>query len=178
MKKNSLPDKAYQYAIDCHKSTNHLYDSYLPYEFHLRMVVNVANNFLHLVPSEKREIVMAACWAHDLIEDCRQNYNDVKEILGEEVAEIVYAVTNEKGKNRTERANQKYYDGIKANHLAIFVKLCDKIANVQYSIMNQSHNKLKIYESEHENFYHNLYHPDFQVMFEYLERLFKQKSIF
>ena len=25
-----------------HKDTNHMYDTYLPYEFHLRMVKNVA----------------------------------------------------------------------------------------------------------------------------------------
>lgn len=172
-----ISENAYQYAITCHRGTNHLYDEFLPYEFHLRMVVNVAKNFLHFIPSEKQEIVLAACWTHDVIEDCRQTYGDVKEALGEEVAEIVYAVSNEKGKNRQERANEKYYDGIKANKLAVFVKLCDKIANIQYSTMNQS-KMLEVYEKEHSNFYNKLYFPEYQELFDYLDKILHKKSIF
>jgi (p)ppGpp synthase/HD superfamily hydrolase len=141
------------------------------------MVVNVAKNFLYLIPTEKQEIVLAACWMHDVIEDCRQTYSDVKEVLNEEVAEIVYAVSNEKGKNRKERANEKYYEGIKANSLAVFVKLCDKIANIQYSTINQS-KMLEVYEKEHPYFYQKLYVSEYQQMFEYLEKLLNKKSIF
>jgi ATP phosphoribosyltransferase regulatory subunit HisZ len=53
---------------------------------------------------------------HDSIEDARLTYNDVlsiaKEYMTEGYAkastEIVYALTNEKGRNRKERANEKY----------------------------------------------------------------------
>ena len=41
---------------------------------------------------------MLACWGHDLIEDTRVSYNDVKGQLGEEAADIIYALTNEKVK--------------------------------------------------------------------------------
>lgn len=51
----------------------------------------------------------------------------------EDVADIVYAVTNEKGKNRSERANEKYYQGIRENKLAVIVKICDRLANALYS---------------------------------------------
>lgn len=100
-------DKQIQWCIDQHKNTNHFYDTYLPYEFHLRMVVQVADQFIGL-PENHWSDLKLACWGHDLIEDTRVSYNDCVLELGRYVAEIIYAVTNEKGRNRTDRANDKY----------------------------------------------------------------------
>lgn len=128
---------AMEWAIEQHAKTNHQYNGQ-PYSTHLKAVVDTAIEYLHLMPEEAHETVLSACWAHDTIEDCRVTYNDVKEALGEQVAEIVYALTNEKGKNRKQRANDKYYRGIRNTPYATFVKLCDRIANFEYSINTQS----------------------------------------
>ncbi len=129
----SIIEKAREYAIQCHTSTNHFYDKIHPYSFHLKMVVSAAEKFIHLIPEHEKENVIAACWLHDVIEDCRQTYNDVKNHTNEKVADLVYALTNEKGRNREERANAKYYKGIQQIPYAPFIKLCDRIANFQYS---------------------------------------------
>ena len=122
-----------RYAIKCHNDTNHLYDT-LPYVFHLSSVVELAEKYIYLIPKKDKDLVIAACWCHDLIEDTRQTWNDViKETGSIEVAEIVYALTNEKGKTRKDRANDKYYKGIKDTRYATFVKLCDRLANTKYS---------------------------------------------
>ena len=79
------------------------------------------------------------------IEDARQTYNDVKRIakrwMDDEQAlmatELVYALTNEKGRTRAERANEKYYQGIRETAYAPFVKLADRLANITHSF---SHN--------------------------------------
>lgn len=139
------------WIIERHSSTNHMYDSYIPYRFHLQMVVEAFKKFKYLIPEKDWEDIELACWAHDTIEDTRSSYNDVKEILGERVADIVYALTNEKGKNRKERANEKYYEGIVNTPGATFVKLCDRIANVQYSIVTGSR-MFEMYKKENENF--------------------------
>ena len=144
------------WVLEQHSSTNHMYDKYIPYEFHLRMVVNVYERFKHLLSNHHGIInnqanVYLACWAHDTIEDTRVSYNDVKENLNESVADIVYAVTNEKGKNRKERANDKYYEGIRNTPGAVFVKLCDRIANLQYSKMTGSR-MFEMYKKENNNF--------------------------
>jgi (p)ppGpp synthase/HD superfamily hydrolase len=69
------------------------------------MAFEFACKFVHLLPDDKTiSEVLAAVWTHDVIEDCRQSYSDVKKALGESVAEIVYALTNEKGKN-TKKTN-------------------------------------------------------------------------
>ncbi|MEK6884240.1 MAG: phosphohydrolase, partial [Nanoarchaeota archaeon] len=67
------------------------------------------------------------------------------------VADIVYAVSNEKGKNRKQRANDKYYEGIRRTPFATFVKLCDRLANVTYSLDTNS-KMFSVYQQEHDDF--------------------------
>jgi (p)ppGpp synthase/HD superfamily hydrolase len=182
------------WCIEQHLKTNHQYDRYLPYEFHLRMVVQVCKDFKHLLPEmlltredscyhnsfetidETQTAIELACFGHDLIEDTRVSYNDVKSKLGYNVAEIVYAVTNEKGKTRSQRANDKYYEGIRNTPGAVFVKLCDRIANVQYGKMTKSR-MFEMYKKENEHFIKMLgRHTDnkeLEPMFEYLDKLFE-----
>lgn len=163
-------DQARKYAIKCHRDASHLYDG-LPYWNHLYAVVGVAERFGHLIPQESWETVISSCWCHDVIEDTRQTYNDVKAATNEQVAEIVYALTNEKGKNRKERANAKYYFGIKTTPFATFVKMCDRIANVEYSIQTGSR-MYEVYQKERE-FAATLYDRHYLEMFEHLQDLLK-----
>lgn len=139
------------YAIECHRSTNHKYDKNKPYEVHLQMVYDTAVKFISLIPKEAQEMVLDACWVHDVIEDCRQTYNDVKSNTSEGIAELAYALTNEKGKNRKERGNHKYYYDMRQVPYACFVKLCDRIANYKYSYKNGSR-MAGMYEKEQEHF--------------------------
>lgn len=134
-------------------------------------------NFLDSTESSQLLVDYITCFyaslLHDSIEDARLTYNDVNNIVSEynsfvisvlgskqysiltikseNVADIVYAVTNEKGKNRSERANDKYYQGIRDNKLAVIVKICDRLANAFYSKMMNSR-MLDVYKKEHEHF--------------------------
>jgi hypothetical protein len=82
-----------------------------------------------------------AAYYHDSIEDARLTYNDVTKIakgfMDESqaymAAEIVYALTNDKGRTRAERAGEKYYQGIRETPYAPFIKLADRLANISYS---------------------------------------------
>ena len=165
-----------KWIFEQHSSTNHMYDNYINYEFHLRMVHNVASRFSYLLDDHTdyftgkeryrfsgkeeefvtlRTACLIASFGHDLIEDTRVSYNDVKNHLGQEAADIIYACSNEKGKNRKERANDKYYQGIRETPGAVFVKLCDRIANVQYSKMTGSR-MFEMYKNENKNFLEKL----------------------
>jgi (p)ppGpp synthase/HD superfamily hydrolase len=144
------------------------------------MVANVYKDFKHLLePNHDHlvEICELASWGHDLIEDCRVSYGDVKKVLGEMAANIIYAVSNEKGKNRKERANEKYYESIRNTEGAVFIKLCDRIANVQYSKMTKSR-MFEMYKEENENFMLSLGWSGsptakYEPMFQYLMNLFE-----
>lgn len=148
------------WCIKAHADTNHMYDEYLPYEFHLRMTIQAAKDFIYLVPDVmSRGLHIDACAGHDLDEDARKNYNDYfKELKthypesdAKRVAEMIFAVSNERGRNRAERANAHYYEKIRDTPGARFVKLCDKIANVRYSVMTKS-GKLQMHKEEHTHF--------------------------
>lgn len=142
--------RAMIFAIEAHNSTNHNYDG-KPYYVHLAIVNDIAKEFIDIIPDQCQDEVLAACWLHDTIEDCRLTYNDIKKEFGETVAEIVFAVSNDKGKNRKERAGSKYYDGIKRTAWATFVKLCDRLANIRYSYESKSR-MLDVYSKEHFEF--------------------------
>ena len=168
-----------EWCIAKHAQTNHMYDEYLPYEFHLRMVAKVGDQFAHLLPSHIKAHVLRSLWGHDLIEDARVNYNECAKHLGRKVADLIYAVTNEKGHNRGERACAAYYKGIRDEEGADFVKLCDRIANVQYSKLTQSR-MFEMYKAENKHFTEKLGYFDgqgsgmhiYHSMFKYLEDLF------
>lgn len=169
---NNLVQKAKQYATTCHQMVCHLYDNQ-PYTVHLEMVYEYGEKFAYLLSKEDVEIVLAACWAHDVIEDTRQTYNDVKYVLNEKVADIVYALSNEKGKTRAERANQKYYDGIVEDLKNVFTKICDRLANAKYSKEHGS-TMFQAYKKEHKKFKAHFieFEKDLRPMFEELDVLF------
>ena len=116
-------------------------------------------------------ILYASAFLHDTIEDARMTYNDVVKFLKEfkgggfvlpegvrqhledQVPEIVYALTNEKGRNRGERANDLYYQGIRQTKFASFIKICDRLANIQYTMMFVFANRmLDVYRREYPEF--------------------------
>lgn len=163
--------KTIKYATNRHQKVNHKYGD-KDYTFHLNMVYEVAQKFIYLVDEEEHENVFCGCWVHDIIEDARETYNDVLEHTNKTVAELAYALTNEKGKTRSERANDKYYQGICKIPNATFIKLCDRIANVTNS-KAQGSSMLGKYAKENPHFIKKLYKPELQVMVDHLESLLK-----
>lgn len=165
-----------EFALHAHASTNHMYDIYLPYEFHLRMVVQNAEKFIHLIEADRSDII-SACWLHDTIEDCRVNFGQIQRITNVHVAEMVRACTNDaRGRNRYERMSEACYSDLRTIHGATFVKLCDRIANVQYSKMTGS-NMFDMYSQEHKHFTDMLRHntpagDTLEPMWQYLDSLF------
>ncbi len=176
-------EKCKQYAIAQHKRVNQLYDG-KPYSFHLNMAVNFGYMFLDLVniPIMHRHYVIGGLWNHDTIEDTGITFNDLIKATNIKVAEIAYALTNEKGRNREERANSKYYRGIRKTEYATFGKLCDRMANVQHSI-NAKHSykgegMFAKYKKEHPNFIWKLIKPEWYEIHQHVLRLFMGSKLY
>jgi (p)ppGpp synthase/HD superfamily hydrolase len=166
----SLPVKARKFAEQAHGAINHRYGD-KPYTYHLEMVYGFTVKYSHLLTPEEVVLAQAGAWVHDVIEDAHKSYNDVKKELGKEVAEIAFALTNEKGRTRKERANGKYYKGIRENRVATFVKICDRLANVKHSCETSSEMK-KCYKKEFQLFQSKLRtNEDFDPMWSELEIL-------
>lgn len=168
-----IVDTAKKYAIQCHEKTNHLYDN-KPYELHLNMVFYYADKYSYLLKRDEYVIAIASAFAHDVIEDTRETYNDVKKVLGETIADVVYALTNEKGKTRDERANENYYKGIRNCDIATYVKICDRLANVTYSSQNKQSGMFKKYKKEHPEFCEKIFKHRFLKMIVDLDSKMKE----
>ena len=148
-------------AHELHASVNQTYGGDKPYGVHLDMVAEsvYACAFLVCIDEEDLLPLFFGAYYHDSIEDARLTYNDVRKRalawMGSDqayaAAEIVYALTNEKGRTRAERAGERYYAGIRNTPFAPFVKLADRLANMTYSWRNDNAANLqmrKVYAAE------------------------------
>lgn len=156
-------------ANEVHTNVNQTYSSRkLPYFVHLEAVAVAAKRYAHYITTNEDDVlpVIFGAYFHDSIEDARLTYNDLLKIaknigLSDEQAklgtEIVYALTNEKGKTRAERANERYYSYIRWTKYAPLVKLCDRYANIFFGAMNKEEDEnsmrmYKVYKKEMEHF--------------------------
>lgn len=164
--------QAKSFATRKHVTDNHqLYSEIVPYTHHLQDVENVLVRFGWNTPHMR-----AAAWLHDVVEDTRGRPNEVRvrnieELFGEEIANLVNAVTSEDGPNRKTR-NALTYPKIRAAGLeAVALKLADRIANVEFG-----GGAISMYKKEHADFRHGVYVSNVgalphHAMQEHLDRL-------
>lgn len=115
-----------------------------PYIYHLDKVYELSELY------ELSTNIKIASYLHDILEDTDTSYNDIKKLFGIIIADLVYDVTDELGKNRLERKT-KTYPKIRQNSEAIQLKLIDRIANIKYSMETKSR-LLKMYIKESDDF--------------------------
>ena len=140
--------KVQMFAKLAHKES---YDGIFPYMYHLRRVAKTIDNFNVMSDSKRFGVLFYAAYLHDVLEDTGRNYNDIKKAFGKDIAEVVYVVTNELGRNRIER-NKKTYPKIKGNDVATALKLADRIANMEYGYENHNDRMFSMYAKELDSF--------------------------
>lgn len=125
----------------------------LPYYNHLKEVYLTLVDF-----GVTDENILAASWLHDSIEDTETTYETLLIQFGKKVADIVRAVTNEKGNNRKEIL-EKTAPKIRENSKAVLIKLADRIVNTEFSY--ETNSKLyKMYKDEYYLFREHLCNED------------------
>lgn len=138
-KDSQLISQAAIYASLMHKDQKY---GQRPYTFHLKMVVDIvrANNGTH----EQ----IAAAWLHDTVEDTTATREDIEQQFGNEVAEMVWALTGV-GQTR-EECIESAIKKIAATPNAGLIKLADRFANVTTCIDDGKIFWLGKYINEHE----------------------------
>jgi (p)ppGpp synthase/HD superfamily hydrolase len=147
--------------------SNQRYDKIFPYEKHLDDVVDVLKRF-----GFSGKFIVAG-FLHDTIEDDGISYNDIKKHFGVEVAEMVYCVTDELGRDRKEK-KIKTLPKTANNPDAIILKLGDRIANIEHG------GKIDMYIEEYDEFKGALYlntPKDGLVMWDYLDTQLKKDLV-
>lgn len=148
--------KARAYAQQQHKAIKQKYDGKLDYSHHLNGVEWYAKWHADLLEQDMGDmdyywLALAGAQVHDLLEDCPVSYNDVVKATNVEIAELAFLLATPKGRTRAERHCDAYYQEISTSLVATFVKLCDRLANLQYSLDNKSRMFYR-YKEEHEHF--------------------------
>jgi guanosine-3',5'-bis(diphosphate) 3'-pyrophosphohydrolase len=148
-----------------------LYSDGNPYILHLEEVVNVLIAFGY---TEDKYIIGG--YLHDILENTEISYKDIKELFGVEIAEIVYCVTDELGRDRDEK-KEKTLPKTRTNKDAIIVKLGDRIANLENSVsknidINDNDFLIK-YTKEHAVFKEMLYFVEHKAMWDHIDDLLK-----
>lgn len=163
--------KAIDFSTKAHSSQT--YDEF-PYFKHLQDVHDVLVRFGLKEENPDDLPILVSSYIHDTIEDTATSYSDLRNIFGTEVAEIVYCVTDELGRNRKEK-KEKTYPKIRQNPKAIIVKLADRIANIEHSSQMKNTNFMSMYKKEWNDFVLNLRlykHAD--DMWNHLEKLINE----
>lgn len=166
--------KAFDLAIDAHG--NQMYGKNIPYSVHLQDVYGTLTGFGYSANNPDHLDLMVACPLHDALEDTALSYSDIVKELGEDVAEIVYCVTDDKnGRTRKEKKNLTY-PKIASNPDSIILKLADRIANMENAKKSGKpkgdKNFGEMYVKEYKKFRWMLHKPGHaDEMWGYLDRL-------
>jgi (p)ppGpp synthase/HD superfamily hydrolase len=125
-------EKIKEFAQKSYDDANCKYDGG-NYFIHINMVVNFVKTHQSIFKiNEDIEITIGAAFCHDLVEDAKQTYNDIKNISNKDVADVVLAVTDVPAENRLLRHLFTMPKTVR-DYRAIILKMCDIYANTQYS---------------------------------------------
>ena len=154
----TFEERAKDFAIRFHGDQKH---GCLTMIDHLTAVTDKLKSVLKLPQygwtEHEFDVIIAAGWLHDVIEDTPVIYTDISSIFGSRIADIILAVTDGEGKNRYERHLNTYWR-TRLNKNAILVKLCDRWHNHQRSIDNNE-KFVDMYAKEYTYFKFALYEP-------------------
>ena len=123
-----------------------------PYSHHLRAAERVAIRF-----GFKSRLIRKGIWLHDVIEDCKLSASYLV-LAGHDPRAVAMAdaVSDGEGATRKER-KASTYEKIRNTPGAKIVKLCDRIANVEFSSSDLGDpSKFEMYRSEYAEFQRQL----------------------
>lgn len=179
---SSLQIRAKEYFTNAHDETNHTYVDEKSYaETHLQHTATITQRFAQIVglTIEETELAISAAWGHDAVSDARVTHNDIlKTLQSATLAKLCCNLCEDvHGTTRDERNSPAYYERLRSHKLSVFVKICDRIANVEQGTWEGTSSMPKRYAKEFPEFYNELCtkvdYPEFELLWEYLVKLFE-----
>lgn len=169
---NEVVRKAREYAEKSHGDNLHPYTGKLFME-HLDGAAKIALKFLDKVRDVDKGNAVAACYAHLLMQYCGKTYTEIVNELNETIADMVLLITPYRGKNRKEQQPLVYYEKLKENESALFVKICARISNAELSMKART-NIFAVYYREKSEFTAFAHVDQYDQMICYYTDIFKE----
>ena len=123
--KSDLIKRAQKFAKDAHKHQTRD-DGKTPYWKHLQKVVKKLEKL-----GISDESIICAGWLHDTIEDTDTDYDDICELFGKKIADIVATVTKDTRMIKKDREKAYCLQLKRGTWQAQIVKLGDILANLE-----------------------------------------------
>jgi guanosine-3',5'-bis(diphosphate) 3'-pyrophosphohydrolase len=118
--------QAARFAAEHHTDQKRKGERAEPYINHPLEVANLLANVGDVDDPE----LLSAALLHDTIEDCDVTRDEIAEIFGERVADIVIELTDDKSLPKDERKRLQVEHAPHMSHAAKQIKLADKISNI------------------------------------------------
>jgi hypothetical protein len=186
------------WIFECHQNHNFKFRRELPFEILIKIRKKVFDEFSYLLddqldlytgrnkfekPLEDHVTLREACGLAilgvELMEFCNCNYMQIQDNLTQSSADIIYALTEQKGKTRQQRKDETYYKEILNTSGASFVFLFDMISKVRYLQLTGSP-MIGQYKEEFETFKKYLKKEkqvsNYKNVFFVLEKIFNQTT--
>lgn len=119
--------KAINFAADKHRGQSRKDAANTPYINHPIALANLLANYAGVSDVN----VIAAAILHDTVEDTDTTVEDIEELFGKNIRDIVIEVTDDKSLPSPERKRLQIEHAAIISHEAKLVKLADKISNLQ-----------------------------------------------
>ena len=142
-------NKAIEFAKEKHKKQKRKFQDE-PYFNHPMRVVKILQNY-----TNEEDLIIAA-YLHDTIEDTKTKFEEILEIFGEIVANLVWELTSDK--KEAKKVGKAIYLANKVNIMsegALLIKLCDRLDNVS-GFEQEPKDFVKRYKAETEFILNNI----------------------
>jgi (p)ppGpp synthase/HD superfamily hydrolase len=147
------PVTASWFAAEKHKGQKY---GNLPYIYHLVQAVSCLENSILSLPALRfydHDVLRSAVWLHDVVEDTETSIFELSKLFDPRVVELVDAVTDGPGKNRSERKAPMYRKVRAIGTPALAVKLADRLANALVCGLSKEKGRmLEMYQKEQHHF--------------------------
>lgn len=146
----SIIDRAKAFAAEAHAWQKY---GDAPYTVHTESVAEILIEFFAKSRPDRLIVqeLIAAAYLHDVLEDTEVTRDELVVAFGEAVTLLVDAVTDGPGQTRKDR-KERPYTLIPMVRWSLFIKLADRIANVESAKATGKEDLLRMYREEHPEF--------------------------
>lgn len=106
-----------------------------PYYFHLSNVEEILRIVGASLEDDFSYPILIAAWLHDVLEDTAVTLDSLRAVFDNEIIDIVWNVTDAPCVSRRQK-KLATYQKIKLDERSLILKLADRLANVQFSLVN------------------------------------------
>lgn len=144
-----LPNKLPLYEIACRMAVKwhgdqQYGDSGKPYIYHLVCVARIVKARNHMLPDPQLDLLMALAMLHDILEDTECDLFHFQEAgIPIEVGVAAVAISKKEGEKK-----RAYLRRCSKDPLALEVKICDTLTNLEHSVKDCSFKRIDKYTKQ------------------------------